>query len=64
MAKASINKSYKLNAKGIISIEDNIVSVENADTGELIELARLFADFADRPVSLSISYDEDYGSDE
>ena len=36
MAKASINKSYKLNAKGILSIEDNIVSIENADTGELI----------------------------
>lgn len=64
MSKAAINRNFKISAKGILSIEDNIVSIENGDTGELIELSRLFADFADKPVSLSISYDEDYGSDE
>ena len=60
MAKAAFNKSYKINAKGVLSIEDNTVAVENPDTGELVELTTLFADFADKPVSITISYDEDY----
>lgn len=61
MAKASINKSYKMNAKGLIGLdENNILGIENSDTGEFIELSRLFVDFLDKPVSLSISYDEDY----
>lgn len=60
MAKAAFNKSYKINAKGVLSIEEDVVSVENPDTGELVELATLFADFADRPIAISISYDEDY----
>lgn len=62
MAKASINKNYKINAKGILSIDGNVVCIENTDTGELIQLSDLFADFANRTVSLSISYDEDYDS--
>ena len=36
MAKAAFNKSYKINAKGVLSIEDNTVAVENPDTGELV----------------------------
>lgn len=64
MAKASINRNYKLNAKGVLSIDDDIVSIENPDTGELIQLSTLFADFADRTVSINISYDEDYDSAE
>lgn len=64
MAKASINRNYKLNAKGVLSIEDDIVSIENPDTGELIQLSTLFSDFADRTVSINISYDEDYDSAE
>lgn len=64
MAKASINRNYKINAKGILNIADNIVSIENTDTGELIQLSTLFSDFADRTVSLNISYDEDYDSAE
>lgn len=61
MAKASISKNYKISAKGILGLDENkVIGVENADTGEFIELTRLFSDFIDRPVSLSISYDEDY----
>lgn len=61
MAKSAINKNYKINAKGIICLdEDNMIGIENVDTGEFIELAKLFSDFIDRSVSLSISYDEDY----
>jgi hypothetical protein len=63
MAKASINKNYKIAAKGILSIEEDIVSIENADTGELVQLSDLFVDFNNKTVSLSISYDEDYGAE-
>lgn len=57
---ASIMKKYSLNAKGILSIDNEIVSIENVDTGELISLHTLLADFADKTVKLSINYDEDY----
>ena len=46
MAKASINKNYKLSAKGVLGLdEDGIIGIENPDTGEFIELSRLFVDF-------------------
>ena len=60
MSKAAFSRNYRLSAKGILSIEENVVTVENPDTGELVKLADLFVDFLDKPVSLSISYDEDY----
>ena len=60
MAKAAIVKNYKLSAKGILSIEDGVVCIENADTGELIKMQDLLSDFKDRSISLSVSYDEDY----
>lgn len=60
MAKASITKKFSLNADGILNIEDGVVSIENADTGELIDLGELLSDFADRSVKLSVNYSEDY----
>lgn len=60
MAKASITKKYSLNASGILAITENGVSIENVDTGELIDLKILLSDFADRTVKLSVNYDEDY----
>ena len=60
MAKAAINFNYKISAKGILHIDGDVVAIENTDTGELINLSALFADFGDRSVSMSISYDEEY----
>lgn len=61
MAKASITKKYSLSANGILDItEDGIIGIENADTGELIELKNLLSDFANRAIKLSVTYDEDY----
>ncbi len=60
MAKAAITKKFSLSANGILDINDGIVSIENVDTGELINLSELFADFADKTVSLSVNYNEDY----
>ena len=60
MAKASIVKNYKLSATGILSVENDVVSLENPDTGELINLSNLLSDFTDRTIKLSVAYDEDY----
>lgn len=57
---ANITRKYALNAKGILSIEDDGIFVENPDTGELIDLKTLLEDFADKTVKLSVNYDEDY----
>lgn len=60
MAKSSITKKISLSANGILSIDGDIVGVENTDTGELIQLSTLLEDFKDKLVRLSINYDEDY----
>lgn len=61
MSKSAINRNYKLSVKGTLGLDENgVVGIENADTGEFIELSKLFEDFLEKPVSMSISYDEDY----
>lgn len=60
MAKAAITKKFALNANGILNIENGIVSIENVDTGELINFSELLSDFADRMVKFGVNYDEDY----
>lgn len=57
---ANFTRKYTLNAKGILSIEEDGVFIENADTGELVNLGDLLEDFADKTVKLSVNYDEDY----
>ena len=64
MAKASITKKFSLSANGILAIDDNGICIENADTGELIDLRDLLSEFADRSVKLSVTYDYDYGVEE
>ena len=63
MAKASINKTFRLNAQGILDITDDGVYIENGDTGELIQLKDLLSEFADKHVKLSVTYDYDYITD-
>ena len=57
---AKIQKKYQIAASGTLDITDGHVFIENEDTGELVDLAELFADFADREVKLSIAYGEDF----
>lgn len=63
MAKAAINKTFKLNASGILAITDGCVYIENGDTGELINFKDLLSEFADKSVKVSVTYDYDYGID-
>ena len=57
---ANITKKYSLQAKGILAIDGNTVSIEVPDAGEIISLSDLMADFADKTVKLSIAFDEEY----
>ena len=60
MAKAAINKTFKLSAQGILSVTDDCVAIENPDTGELIDMRVLLAEFADKSVKLAVTYDYEY----
>lgn len=62
MAKAAITQKMSLNANGILATIDGTVGVENLDTGEFIILDKLLADFMDKSVKLSVTYDFDYES--
>ena len=63
MANAAFMKNYKLSAKGILVIEDEVVGIENTETGEIFDFKDLLSDFADKSVKISVNYDEDYGTD-
>lgn len=60
MAKASITRKYALTANGILDITDDSISIEAADTGEMMDLKDLLSDFHNKTVKISITYDEDY----
>jgi hypothetical protein len=60
MAKASITKKYTLAATGILDVTDDGVSIEAADTGEMIDLRDLLSDFHSKSVKISVNYDESY----
>lgn len=62
--KAAITKKLSLNATGILSIDEDIIGIENPNTGEIIDLRDLLDEFADKTVKISIAYDYDYASDE
>ena len=61
---ADFTKKYTLSAKGILSIEENIIGIENVDTGELFELKDMLSDFADKSIKLTVAYDEEFGTSE
>lgn len=62
MAKSSITTKYNLTANGILSMENDIIGIENPDTGEFIRLNELLDDFSDKTIKLTVTYDEDYFS--
>lgn len=61
MAKASITKKFSLSANGLLGIDDDVIGIENPDTGEFIDLKELLSEFENKPVKLSVTYDYDYG---
>lgn len=56
-----ITKKYSLNIKGILVIDDNGLAIEVEGADECLSLDALMADFADKTVKISVTYDEEYG---
>ena len=60
---ANIVKKYSLQAKGILVLDEEDMGIEIPDSGEFVDFRTLLSDFADKPVKLSVNYDEDYDTD-
>ena len=54
-----LNKNYKISGSGVLSIEDDMITIAIEDKGEF-NLARVLADLDGCAVKFSFSYDEDY----
>lgn len=57
---SKITRKYNLNVKGILYVEDDVISVEDAESGELLPIASLLDDFNGKECTLSVAYAEDY----
>jgi hypothetical protein len=60
---ANIVKKYSIQAKGILVLDEEDMGIEVPDSGEFVDFRTLLSDFADKPVKISVNYDEEYGSD-
>ena len=57
---SKINKKYSCDIKGIISVDDGIITVEVEDVEEPIVLADFIKDFISKEdVKITVSYGED-----
>ena len=56
---ADIKYNFKLNIKGLMTIENSKITVSVEDTGDY-DLAYLCKDFNNKLVKVSVAYDEDY----
>lgn len=55
-----LNKNYKISGSGVLSIEDDMITICCEDKGEF-NLARVLSDLDGCAVKFSFSYEEDYG---
>ena len=56
---ADIKYNYKLNIKGLMTVEDNNITMSVEDGGDY-SLAYLCKDFSDKVVKVTVTYDEEY----
>lgn len=56
---SKFSKKFNLTAKGILYAENGIISVENEETGELVQIASMLDDFNGKECTLTIAYNED-----
>lgn len=60
---ADIKFNYKLNIKGVLSVEEDRITVSIEDDGEY-NLAALCRDFDGKLCKIGVAYDEDYSASE
>ena len=57
---SKINRKYSCDIKGMVSVDDGIITVEVEDVDEPVILADFIKDFVDKPdVKISVSYGEE-----
>lgn len=56
---ADIKYNYKLNIKGLMTVEDGKIILSVEDAGDF-DLAYLCEDFSGKIVKIGVTYDEDY----
>lgn len=57
---SKMNRKYSADVKGIVSVDDGIITVEVEDTDEPVVLADFIKDFVGKPdVKIAISYGEE-----
>lgn len=56
---SKFQKKSSFNAKGVLYIENGVISVENEDTGELIKISEHLDEFNGHECTVSIGYVED-----
>lgn len=56
---SKVTKKYNLNIKGVLYIEDDVISVESEETGALMPIAAFAEDFNGKECSLSIAFVKD-----
>lgn len=56
---SKFQKKYNFNAKGILYIEDGVISIENEENGELVNIPELLEDFVNKECTLTVAYAED-----
>lgn len=57
---SKMNRKYSADVKGIVSVDDGIITVEVEDTDEPVLLADFIKDFVGKPdVKIAISYGEE-----
>lgn len=56
---SKINKKYSCDVKGILNIEDGIVTIQVEDMDEPIVLADFIKDFVDKEVKIVTSYGDE-----
>lgn len=56
---SKFQKKYNFSAKGILYIEDGVISIENEETGALVNILEHLEDFSGKECTLTVAYAED-----
>lgn len=56
---SKFQRKSSFNAKGILYVDDGIISVENEENGELVKICEHLDDFNGHECTISIAYAED-----
>lgn len=56
---SKFQKKYNFSAKGILYVEDGVISIENSETGALVNILDHLDDFHGKECTLTVAYAED-----